>query len=428
MARWEEEHWESSLGSGLPRRERRSGMYRSYVPDPLLAIPLALPPTTDTAVAQAERAVRDLAGDAHDLSGIARFLLRSEAIASSQIEGISPAAQGVALAELGASEPIPEVSAQAKLVANNMTVLQKAHTALAAAPAVTTDQILGLHAALLPDEPRHHGFRTVQNWIGGSSYHPLEAEFVPPSPDRVDALMDDLTAYLNGAAHSGIVQAALAHAQFETIHPFTDGNGRVGRALIHTALTRRGLTPAAILPVSLVLSTLRDRYVAGLTAYRHGAPVDSPTAHAARAAWIHTFADAVTTAAAQAAGLASELAALRQEWEERLNATRTRNGMVRAVRADSATALILRDLPATPVLTSATAQRIHEVSHVAADRALAELVDAGILTVQERRGTRYFQARDIVDLITYAERRLASTRFDTRVSPPNRQAPARPAG
>ena len=86
----------------------------------------------------------------------------------------------------------------------------------------------------------------------------------------------------------------------------------------------------------------------------------------------------------------------------------------------------MRDLPATPVLTSATVQRIHGVSHVAADRALAELVAADILHPHERRGVRYYQARDVLDLVTVTERRLASTKFDTRASAPIRAVPARP--
>lgn len=90
-------------------------------------------------------------------------------------------------------------------------------------------------------------------------HHPLDADFVPPAPERVGPLMDDLVAYLNGASHSPVVHAAPAHAQFETIHRFTDGNGRVGRALIHTVLTRRGLTTEAVLPVSLVLSHEQQR-------------------------------------------------------------------------------------------------------------------------------------------------------------------------
>ena len=230
MASWDEGLWASSIESGLPRRDRRSGIYRRYVPDPLIGSPLLLPPDLDELVALAEQSVRRLAGDARDLAGIARFLLRSEAIASSRIEGIAPAVQQVALAELGVRETVPDVSAQAQLVANNMTVLHEARTVLVAAPLVTADHVIDLHAALLPDEPHHHGIRTVQNWIGGSDHHPLDADFVPPAPERVPALLDDLIAYLNGGGHSPIVQAALVHAQFEAIHPFTDGNGRVGRA------------------------------------------------------------------------------------------------------------------------------------------------------------------------------------------------------
>lgn len=426
MATWEQGSWTSSIESGLPRRDRRSGTFRSYVPDPLQASPLLLPPEVDARVAQAERAVRSLAGDARDLAGIARFLLRSEAIASSRIEGIAPAVQGIALAELGTQESVPDVSTQARLVANNMTVLQGARTTLVAAPTVTLTHVLDLHAALLPDQPEHHGVRTVQNWIGGSDHHPIDAEFTPPTPERLAPLMDDLLAYMNGASHSPIVQAALTHAQFETLHPFTDGNGRVGRALIHTVLTRRGLTTDAVLPVSLVLSTLRGAYIDGLTAYRHADAVGSDAFHAARAAWVRVFADAVATAAEQAGRLAAELAALRLDWDERLTRSRSTQGRTRGVRSDSATALILRDLPATPVLTSATVQRIYQVSHVAADRALAELVAAKILASHARRGIGYHQAFDVLDLITVTERRLASTKFDTRASGPVRPVPAHP--
>lgn len=425
MASWDEDLWASSIESGLPRRDRRSGIYRRYVPDPLIGSPLLLPPDLDELMALAEQAVRRLSGDARDLAGIARFLLRSEAIASSRIEGIAPAVQQVALAELGVRETVPDVSAQARLVANNMTVLHEARTVLVAAPVVTADHVIDLHAALLPDEPHHHGIRTVQNWIGGADHHPLDADFVPPAPGRVPALLDDLIAYLNGAGHSPIVQAALVHAQFETIHPFTDGNGRVGRALIHTVLTRRGLTTEAVLPVSLVLSTLRNDYVGGLTAYRHSAPIGSSGFHDARATWLRVFASAVVTASDQAGRLAVDLAALRSEWEDRLAFARSSLGRVRGLRSDSATALIVRDLPATPVLTSATVQRIHGVTHVAADRALAELVAAGILQAHKRRSVRYYQARDVLELVTVTERRLASTKFDTRISPPARPVPAR---
>ena len=140
---------------------------------------------------------------------------------------------------------------------------------------MTINGLLALHRSLLPDSPEHHGIREAQNWLGGSSYHPLEADFIPPPPELVPALLDDLMAYLNSAAHAPLIQAALVHAQFETIHPFTDGNGRMGRAPIHTVLARRGLLLSAVLPTSLILATLSDRYVEALSLFRGINPVEN---------------------------------------------------------------------------------------------------------------------------------------------------------
>src|SRR4051812_26249507 len=150
---------------------------------------------------------------------------------------------------------------------------------------------------------------------------------------------------MNGSVHAPLVQAGIVHAQFETIHPFTDGNGRVGRALVHTVLTRRGLTPSAILPVSLVLATLRTRYVEGLTAYRYAAAPDSSQAAAAVGTWLDVFLHAATVAAEQARGFAEQVAELRTEWEAKLAEHRAGQGRRETPRADSATSRILRTLP-----------------------------------------------------------------------------------
>ena len=286
----------------------------------------------------------------------ARFLLRSEAIASSLIEGITPSPQQVALAELAQDEDVRGFSDQARLVANNITVLRRAGEDLASADAITVDDVEALHRALLPEE-KHHGLRRVQNWIGGSSWHPLSADFVPPPPELVPRLMDDLVEYANGSVHAPLVQAGIVHAQFETIHPFTDGNGRVGRALIHTVLTRRGLTPSAILPVSLVLATLRGRYVDGLTAYRYTAPPHSAEAANAVASWLDVFLHATTVAAGRARLFAGQVADLQAAWETRLAEHRAARGRRETPRADSATSRTLRTLPEVPILTTRTAQR-----------------------------------------------------------------------
>lgn len=376
-------------------------------------------------MASAERAARAVAGDAHDLAGVARFLLRFEALASSRIEGIAPSVKQVAVAELGEQEPMPNVKEMAQLVANNILVVEQARTELATADGITVEQLVRLQAALLAEEPKKHGMRNVQNWIGTSD-SPLDAAFVPPAADAVPSLMEDLVGYLATASHAPIVQAALAHAQFETIHPFIDGNGRVGRSLIHTVLTRRGLTPGAVLPVSLVLSTLRDEYIRGLTAYRHDGEVGSPEYHAARAEWIRVFAGAVEEAARQASELGVSLARLREEWDQQYSEFRIQAGHTRSLRADSATSLILRDLPSTPVLTSTTVKRIHDVSSQAASNALEELCSAGILRRSRSQRITLYQCDDVLNLVTLAERRLASTQFDTRVSRPTKPVPALP--
>lgn len=428
MATWEDAHWESAVDSGVPRAEQRSGRYRRYVPDHLDGAGLAIDGTVSRHVSAVERSIRALNRlGTEGLAGIARFLLRSEAIASSRIEGIAPSAQQVALAELGQSETVRGISEQAQLVANNMTIVRGATTELVETDTLTVDHIVDLHRALMPDELQHHGLRTVQNWIGTSSWTPIGASFVPPDPDRVPGYMADLVDYINGAAHAPLIQAALVHAQFETIHPFTDGNGRVGRALVHTVLARRGLTELAVLPISLVLATLRDRYVTGLTDYRHTAPASSAEASAAANVWLETFVGAAEIAVEQSEVLMTRIDDLRGQWQDRLTALRVATGVRPTPRADSAVARLLTQLPEAPVVTATTLAKILDVSFPAASAALEELRQAEILTTTSiERGAKAYIAREVLDLITTSERALASTRFDTRASRPNRAVPALP--
>lgn len=180
------------------------------------------------------------------------------------------------------------------------------------------------------------------------------------------------------------------HAQFETIHPYPypypypypdgNGNGRVGRALVHAVLTRRGLTSAAVLPVSLVLLTRSDEYLAGLTAYRYVRPGDSSAAQVGISHWIATFLDAAELAADQVTRFARELDELRNEWATRLSGHRARLGIRAAPRADSATARLMEVLPEAPLVTTTTVQRMLGVSGPAAYKATEELAEAGIVT------------------------------------------------
>jgi Fic family protein len=431
VAGWLRQTWRPNLDAGT-RAGRRGGTFQTYLPDLLATRPVVLDAAVTARAAEVEATVRELTAgpQMRVLEGLSRFMLRSEAIASSRIEGMQASPQQIALAELAQTD-VPQAKGftrNARFVANNITALRKAATELAEASSITIDGIDELHRSLLPDE-RHHGLRTVQNWIGGSDWHPIDADFVPPPPERVPDLMADLVGYLNGGLHAPLVQAALAHAQFETIHPYTDGNGRVGRALIHTVLTRRGLTPTAVLPVSLVLLTRSNDYLAGLTAYRYDGPADGTDAANGFATWLGTFLVAAEFAVEQVTKFTAELAELRVEWHDRLTTHRRRQGITSTPRANSASARLIELLPQAPLLTARTVQRLLTVSFPAAKAALEGLAEADILTRKNvERGTTGYFARDVFDLLTFAERRLASTRWDTRKSPPVRSVPARPNG
>jgi Fic family protein len=380
---------------------------------------------------QVERKVRGLADGtgAMALEGLARFLLRSESIASSRIEGMEVSARQVGLAELAEDEHLlaRAINRTAKRVAANITATRAATSDLATADAVNVAGIEALHRVLLVDEPHLHGLRDVQNWIGGSDFHPLDADFVPPEPTLVTPLMTDLASYLDGGAHSALIQAGIGHAQFETIHPFKDGNGRVGRALIHTVLVRRGLTRRALLPISPVLLTRSREYVAGLTAYRYQGEAAGPEARAGVSDWLRVFLNAVATAVDQAAVFAAEIADIRERWTTGIAEHRRSVGIREVPRSDSAIARILATLPEHPVLTAATVERLFELSRPPALAALDELATAGVLHKERLGQTHVYLATDVFDLITYAERRLASTRWDTSTAQPARPTPARPA-
>ncbi|MDK7884739.1 Fic family protein [Corynebacterium striatum] len=212
--------------------------------------------------ARIEREILDL--NRHAASGqlesVARLLMRSEAISSSRIEGIAPNADKVVLAELAQVEEVRGFKEGAEEVARNLTVLRSIEKSFATEPTISVELLEKLRREWMGEKGSiSTGLRTIQNWTGGSNHTPIGAEFIPAPPGLVHDLVDDLCLYLDGASHGALIQAAIAHAQFETIHPFADGNGHVGPALIHGILLRRGLTKYTILPVSLLLLGTRSK-------------------------------------------------------------------------------------------------------------------------------------------------------------------------
>ena len=222
--------------------------------------------------------------------------------------------------------------------------------------------------------------RQAQNWIGGNDYNPIGATYVPPPHERVRPLLSDLCAFINRTDLAPIVQAGIAHAQFETVHPFADGNGRVGRALIYTVLRRRGEIPNYIPPISLILAAEPKGYVGGLVSYRQGDV----------SGWLARFADATASAAREAERLADAIEQLQSTWLDLLGRP----------RRDAAVRQLISALPQQPVIDVAAAQRLTGKSHVAVGKALRELELAGILNkLSERSWGRVWECDQLFGLV-----------------------------
>jgi Fic family protein len=422
MAELLRKRWEPRF-QGLTRRDRQGCNYDAYLPDPLAGWNPTLPGDVVADVADAETAIRDLneAGTTHvSLEGLARFLLRAESIASSKIEGLDAGARRLVEAEALLAEGGGAADRVAVEVLGNIASMESAVELADEPREITLADLLGIHQILMERSPtpKLGGIiREEQNWIGGSSYNPCSATFVPPAAEHVQGLLEDLTDYVNGDEHPGLVQAAIAHAQFETIHPFADGNGRTGRALIHVILRRRGLAPAFVPPISLVLATWSDDYISGLTAFRHLHPADSPDRSTAAHTWLRTFAGATLRACNDAQTYASQIDDLVEHWRRALGAIRQR----------SALDLLLGILPGVPLMTVDSAARLTDRSDVAAGSAVNRLAEAGILVQRNigRQRYRIFEAPEVLELFTSLERALASPTGDTATAAPVRPVPRR---
>ncbi len=409
--------------SGLSNRDRKGCSYEAYVPDPLVGRPVVLAGPEAADVADAERAILELDRSAKALANteaLARLLLRAESVNSSKIEGLEVSPRRLLRADAARAHGEEPTDVTATEVLGNIDAMNYAIDAINRGKTFSLDLLREVHRRLLASTPlvKIGGIiRTTQNWIGGSSYNPCSASYVPPPPELVHDLLIDLCDFCNGDELPVVVQAALAHAQFEAIHPFADGNGRVGRAIIHMVFRRRRLTASITPPVSLVLATMSKDYVAGLNAmcYR-GAPTSAQAVEGFNR-WIATFASACSRAVADSFIFERRIGDLQKKWLRRLG----------RVRADSAVLRLLEALPGTPIVTASEVRAMLGVSLPSALQAIERLTTAEILhpaTARQRR--QVFEAREIINLFTNLERQLASPTGDTFVAHPARRVPAKP--
>lgn len=417
-------HYEAFIWQGSPtgqtRRERTACSYRAYIPDPLSSRSLALPTDLVADLADAERAVAGLQDRDTGLASVesvARLLLRAEAVGSSYIEGLQVNARRLAKEAFAEQVGLPTTDDTARAVLGNIRAMGSALDLSDLDRAITVEDLCALHRELLKgtrDERWGGVVREEQNWISG--VNPCRAAYVPPPHGYVSDLLEDLCSYISGDDHPTIVQAALAHAQFETIHPFVDGNGRVGRALIHLVLRRRGLAPNFVPPVSLILATNAGAYISGLTSYRYDAPADDPVASESAVQWVDRFVNELLRSCEDAASFAEQLEQLEQKWRQAAG----------NVRRNSSADLLLAALPGIPILTVNTAAEAIGRTPERTRDAVKHLADSGILRQGNLgRRNRVFEVGDLLDEITGLERRLASPAADTAVARPTRTVPAR---
>lgn len=409
--------WQSDPSAYGPRRERRSCHYEAYVPDLLSRLPLDLDSASAADVADAERTLATFGSTSasnHDLEQLARFLLRAEAVASSKIEGLQVNAR-----RLAEQEVRPEGhDSTAQEVLGNVNAMVHAVDEVARAPAVTTADVLEIHGELMRHSSAPHlggEVRRSQNWIGGNDYNPCDAEFVPPPPEYVEELLDDLCTFINRDDLPGVVQAGIAHAQFETIHPFADGNGRTGRALIQVVLRRRHLATVYVPPISLALATSTDAYINGLASFRYEGEPTSESGRGAVRRWLDVFIAATRRAVTDADELRDRLATLERHWRD----------TVRARRGSTADRL-LRLLIAHPVVRIPDVTDMLNVSRQAATLAVNQLVEARVIRQAGTSGrSRLFEATDVFNVLTDVERAGATLSGDTHAEDPRRAVPHR---
>ncbi|HEX9866213.1 MAG TPA: Fic family protein [Acidimicrobiia bacterium] len=316
-------------------------------------------------------------------AGIASVLYRSESSASSLIEGVGPGPRRILEAEIAGESEIDDE--EARRVVRNLEALRDAmKTEIPARP----DDFLRWHRKLMEGHPRMPAesigaFRTKQNWLGGDSSGPRNAEFVPPRPEEVPNLIDDLVAFCTRTDLAPVAHAAIAHARFEVIHPFVDGNGRVGRLLIQQLLRRRLTLPSPI-PVSVIWAEDTDRYVQGLRAYQEG-DVDS---------WLQFFSLCVIRAVGRMTDISERITGLIEEFQARVD-----------TRGESVTVRVIEDLPEYPIVDSQAVASRYGVAPQSAHAALVRLEEAGVLSerafARRRRGRprRMLAATELIDLL-----------------------------
>jgi Fic family protein len=387
----EEHPWVSRINSDdltVAQRERVRQPYSSAVVPQIANLAIDVPSDLAADIDEATQLLTRF--DAETGPGglpFASILLRTESASSSEIENLTSGARAIAEAELGERE-----TGNAAQIVRNVRTME---AALALADDLDEQSIIDMQAALLGSfAPEITGeWRDEQVWIGGGRLSPHLANFVPPHHDRVAAAMDDLVAFMARLDIPVLAQVAVAHAQFETIHPFPDGNGRTGRAIVQAMLRHREVTTNITVPVSAGLLHDVDGYYNALDTYRRGniGPI------------VAAFAAAAGYAVVNGRQLVLDIRGIQTEWENKL----------RGLRSDAAARRVAVLAIAHPVLNYDIVARELQVAPTTALRALEALVERAVLRpANSQRRNRIWLAEPILrsldDFAARAGRRRVS--------------------
>lgn len=356
------------------RRRRILPTYEAAVPLELstrdLALPAPLSRRLSEVLAEVTRFDAEQSQRGYELPAV---LLRSESSASSQIEHLTSSVRNVALAELTSQAPH-----NAELIAGNVAAMRKA---LTLPSGLSIERILDVHQTLMSGSGVTFGgeLRQEQVWIGGTAFSPHGALYVPPAWQRVRPCLEDLLAFARRTDVGPIEKAAIFHAQFETVHPFVDGNGRTGRALLHKILRDEGVLTQMALPVSAGLLHNVSEYLSSLTRFQEGDPT----------AVIEQLANALELAVGIGHLVASRMDAALAAWES-----------VITERRGSSMRRLPDVLVSQPVVDSSYLSAQLGISRRAATDLIARACEYGILRpVGNRRRGEFYQADAIIDVL-----------------------------
>lgn len=360
--------------------------YRAFIPEALPpAPPLKFSDELRLLLSEADRTVGRLDGISAILPNPELFVamyVRQEAVLSSQIEGTQSTLEDVLAYEAeGDAAAAPKDVAE---VVNYVAAMQHGLSRLREFP-LSLRLIREIHDVLMRgvrgSEKRPGDFRTSQNWIGPQGCQLRNAEFVPPPPHEMNLALGELETFLHDSSLPVLIHAGLAHAQFETIHPFLDGNGRVGRLLITFLLCGRRVLSQPLLYLSVYLQAHRAQYYDRLTAIRNDGDWES---------WLAFFLRGVAEVSDNATATARAIIGLREKLRHR--------------ELPPAAARLLDHLYARPILSARTAERLLNVQFATANRALEALAEAGVVReVTGQQRNRRFRFEEYLALFDRPE-------------------------